>query len=645
MPPRTAWGHLSLRAKGVAILVILLVPLFGALGLFKAQANADAAADATITEARQTREAAETLLSIAIDAETGIRGYVATGNRVFLAPFEEAQADMDNLAVLAERSRLSDEALELLQGQYELLLSLEAKGPSLSPARREALLLEGKENLDTLRDLVAEHNVGVNAEIRTALEDRERLHERTDLILLLGLIGGVLAGSLAITLFVREIAGRIRLLQENSRRLSGADPLAPIRGSDEIGALGRVLEETRRSLQEKEISRRGAEIEMARSRDEAHRANRAKSEFLSRMSHELRTPLNAILGFGQLLEMDHLDDDQKDSVEQIVKGGRHLLDLINEVLDISRIEAQQLSLSLEPVGVVLVVKEAIDLMEPLAKNRQIRLTASIPAELMNSHVKADRQRLKQVILNLVSNAIKYNKPGGSVSVAVSDLGDRLGIEVTDTGLGLSEKDLGSLFTPFERLGAETSDVEGTGLGLSLSKRLAEVMGADITVTSELGVGSTFVLALEKTDALGEVGDLPFGPPLAAADVGVDAKVLYIEDNLSNLKLVESILKHRPGIELMSAMQGRFGVDIAREHQPDLILLDINLPDVSGAEVLHLLQDDVSTASIPVVMLSADATEGQVARLNAAGATEYLTKPLDVALFLEIIDRTVVEAVP
>ena len=634
----SAWGRLSLRTKGLLVIAIPLVPLVVAMVMLLVQTSHDEDTDRRITDTRTSRDATEAVLAIAVDAETAVRGYAATGNPVFLEPFTEAVADLAAIEDLVELSGVPATALGLLGDQYAVLQELAADGDSMPPARREALLLRGKANMDELRSVLEARIDSQDDALNTALEEREGLHRLTALILWMGGTAGALGALLGISLFVRDIAGRVKLLQENSRRIDGSAPLEPIRGGDEIGALGVALEETRRALMQKETLRHDAEVEMIRSRDEADRANRAKSEFLSRMSHELRTPLNAILGFAQLLEMDHLKEDQLESVRHIRKGGRHLLDLINEVLDIARIESGRLSLSLEPVDLIALIEESMAMMEPLAAEKDIRLDRTFQVSSTDRYVKADRQRLKQIILNLVSNGIKYNRPGGSVTVTGRDLGDRFGFEVIDTGLGFSEKDLESLFTPFDRLGAENSDVEGTGLGLALSKRLAEAMGGDIEVVSELGRGSTFLMGLPKADEPVPVHSVAPTPEVADPSTSSNVTLLYIEDNVSNLKLVEGILNHRPQVELLSAMQGRLGIDLARRHAPDLILLDVNLPDIPGGAVLRTLKSDPRTAHIPVVMLSADATSGQIERNKAAGAEDYLTKPIDVARFLHVIDE-------
>jgi signal transduction histidine kinase/CheY-like chemotaxis protein len=373
----------------------------------------------------------------------------------------------------------------------------------------------------------------------------------------------------------------------------------------------------------------------------AEAANRSKSEFLSRMSHELRTPLNAVLGFSQLLELDELTSDQEQAVGQITKGGRHLLDLINEILDISQIETGQLALSPEAVDVGELITETVDLIRPLAAERGVHLLGTDSAT-EDVHVFADRQRLKQILLNLLGNGIKYNREGGTVSISCArPTSGTMRIQITDTGPGIPKEQFGLLFTPFERLGAEQTTVEGTGIGLALSRRLAEVMAGTLGVESTVGRGSTFWVEfpivenpVERIERLDHLGGTTVVGPVALER----PSVLHIEDNLSNIKLIERVLAQRPGLNLIPAMQGRLGLELARQHRPALILLDLNLADVSGEDVLHLLRDDPATSQIPVAIVSADAMPRQVQRLLASGATAYLTKPIDVRQLLDLVDK-------
>ena len=406
-----------------------------------------------------------------------------------------------------------------------------------------------------------------------------------------------------------------------------AETLARRRGY----ALGLVAARTR-ELEVAHDARRSAQ-------EAAEAANQAKSAFLSRMSHELRTPLNSVLGFGQLLELEDLTKDQGDSVSQILKGGRHLLALINEVLDISRIEAGELALSPEPVLVADLVHEAVDLMQPAAKQRGIHLVVD-SSGTCSCYVFADRQRTKQVMLNLLSNAVKYNRPRGSIAITCRRSTDtRISISIADTGYGIAAERLGLLFVPFERLGVEGTGVEGTGIGLALSKRLAEAMGGTVTATSVLGQGSTFTVELPRVEGPVERYERLNGDRAPAAASASDTRrVLHIEDNLSNLKLIEKIFEQRPEVEVVAAMHGSLGLELAREHRPSLILLDLHLPDINGEEVLQRLREDPVTAPIPVVIVSADATPGQVQRLLASGATAYITKPIDVRELLNAYER-------
>ncbi len=385
--------------------------------------------------------------------------------------------------------------------------------------------------------------------------------------------------------------------------------------------------------------RKEAEIALRQARDEVQQASEAKSVFLSRMSHELRTPLNAVIGFGQLLEFDELTADQRESVRQILKGGRHLLDLINEVLDIARIESGELRLSLEPVRLADIVDESVALVRHLAETRNVTIVNDCSGHV--HHVHADRQRLTQVALNLLTNAIKYNREDGQVAIGCSRTDDtHLRLIVTDTGIGIAEAHMSRLFAPFDRLGTEQTEVEGTGLGLALTRRVVEAMGGTIGATSVAGQGSTFWV--EFTDATPE--DSPDVPSPAAADSPAgatparDATILYVEDNLANVRLVQRILTQRTGIELITAMQGSLGLELARSQHPDLVLLDLNLPDMPGVEVLRRLRADVATASIPVVVISADATARQVERLRQEGAADFLSKPFDVGQFLAVVDQ-------
>ena len=387
-----------------------------------------------------------------------------------------------------------------------------------------------------------------------------------------------------------------------------------------------------------ELHRAMLDLESARAA--ADDANRAKSQFLSRMSHELRTPLNAVLGFAQLLQLADLERPEQESVGHIIKGGNHLLTLINEVLDISRVESGDITMSPESVLAGEVVEETINLLQPLAAERSIHLSAS--REGCAEYVFADRQRLKQILLNLISNAIKYNRAGGSVTLSCEHSSPtRLRLKVTDTGAGIAKENLALAFVPFERLGADRTDIEGSGIGLALSRRLAEAMGGDVGVESEVGTGSTFWIELPLVEGAVDRYERLDEPQLVAAPIEMPStsvrNVLYIEDNVANLILVERIVAHRPDLRIIPAMQGRLGLDLARQQRPEIILLDLHLPDTDGEHVLQQLRDDPITRSIPVIIISADATTTQIQRLQTAGASAYITKPINVRELLRLLD--------
>ncbi len=387
--------------------------------------------------------------------------------------------------------------------------------------------------------------------------------------------------------------------------------------------------------------RKRVESELNEAMAAAEKANRAKTDFLSSMSHELRTPLNAILGFAQLMASGSPPPTppQKRNLDQILKAGWYLLELINEILDLALIESGKVTLSREPVSLIEVMLECRAMIEPQAQKRGIGMT--FPRFEIPSFVKADRTRVKQVLINLLFNAIKYNKPGGAVAVECT-LGPPgwIRISVRDTGAGLAPEQLAQLFQPFNRLGKETSAEEGTGIGLVVTKRLVELMGGTIGADSAVGVGSVFWIELSLTTA----------PQLAAREAELAAMgraqvrdgtplrtLLYVEDNPANLELVEQLIARRLDLRLLSAADGNLGIEYARAYQPEVILMDINLPGISGIEAMKILHADPATAHIPIVALSANAVPRDIEKGLEAGFFNYLTKPIKVDQFMEALD--------
>jgi len=374
----------------------------------------------------------------------------------------------------------------------------------------------------------------------------------------------------------------------------------------------------------------------------AEKANLAKSEFLSSMSHELRTPLSAILGFAQLIESGSPSPtvSQKRSIDQILKAGWYLLELINEILDLALIESGKLLLSLEPISLAEVVRECQAMIEPQAQKRGIHIT--FPQFEIPCFVKADRTRVKQVLINLLSNAIKYNRKDGTVVVDwTAHSSERIRICVKDTGAGLSPEKLAKLFQPFNRLGQETNGEEGTGIGLVVCKRLIELMGGVIGVESTVGEGSVFWIELNLTAEPQPAAGIAKHTAVAQTQVQSNAQLhtlLYVEDNPANLMLVEDLIARRPDIRLMSANNGNQGIEIARASQPDVILMDINLPGISGIKAMRILAKDPATAHIPVIALSANAIPRDIEKGLEAGFFRYLTKPIKVNEFMDTLDE-------
>jgi len=398
------------------------------------------------------------------------------------------------------------------------------------------------------------------------------------------------------------------------------------------------LERHRRHL---EALVRDRTIELSLAKETAERASRAKSEFLSSMSHELRTPLNAIIGFTQILEYDsQLSVDQRDNVNEILTAGRHLLHLINEVLDLARIESGRIELSPEAVDLAALVDECRHLIEPLAAPRGITLTAAVP---VNGAVHADRVRLKQALLNLLSNAVKYNREQGRVEVSVEHhdtlQGRCLRIIVADTGAGIDPERMAEVFQPFTRLQAEHSTIEGTGIGLTITKRLVTLMGGDIHAESQPGVGSRFAIDLPAATLADSCASASESAPIAeVTSAGRANRILCIDDNPSNLKLMAQILGRVEHLQLLTAQAPQLGLDLALTHRPALILLDINMPGMDGYEVLEVLKGDPLTRTTPVIAITANALTRDIERGKAAGFFDYITKPIDISRLLSVVER-------
>jgi signal transduction histidine kinase/CheY-like chemotaxis protein len=648
----------GLRRAGIAARVALATAVVGVallaaavpFGLSLRQAR-DAERDNQ--RAQRASTSAAVALALVVDLETGARGFILTGEPRFLEPRDRATRllprELHSLVSLTrDNAALAKPAAEFAARSNSYMRDY--SDPQIALARRSrraAIALvkagEGKRRVDALRALSADLTRAIEAKAAQRHADGQASARRA---VTLGLSGLFVALVMLLLLFVylrRAIATPVASLTEGARRLEAGELATRVAvvGPPEFRDLAQTFNDMAATLQSSRGKLVGANAELAEARTQADAASRAKSEFLSRMSHELRTPLNSIIGFAQLLELEDLDDEARQSVGHIRGGGEHLLTLINEILDLAHVESGRLGISIEPVEVGAVVADALEMVRPLAQRRSIDLVG--PRTVPPEPVRADQQRLRQILLNLLSNAIKYNREAGEVRVSVEREGERIVIAVADTGPGLSDEQLRLAFEPFERLGALHGDVEGTGLGLPLTKSMVEAMNGTLDPRCTVGEGSVFCVSLPVDRSAPVEEPAPDPAEVAGAEATAAAAVgtvLYVEDNSANVRLVERILARRPALRLLTAMHGRRGIELAAEHGPQLVLLDLHLPDMHGAEVLAELKRSDRTKDIPVIVVSADATERHVARLLAQGARAYLTKPLDVRELLHAVDAAV-----
>ena len=638
---RQWWLDRSLRAKG---LIVVAVPLIALMGITSAnlllQQNESSERNVS-TNARNLASAASQLVADTVNAETGIRGYAATRSPLFLGrhnlTLTRIGADRRSLreAAIVEGAVRQQQAVDATTGKvvFQLAQLRSAVSHRTSFRNLRPALEKQRKTMGLLRRQAASLADAPTAQVAIAHNKITALQTQTELLDVAGLALGLLAGLAGVALFATGIARRVGLNAENARRLGEGQPLEPISyAGDEIGRLAES------HLQAENLLAGRAE-ELTKARDEALKATRAKNSFLSSTSHELRTPLNSILGFTQLLQMSELSAEDSDAVQRILGAGRHLLTLINELIDIARIESGDLSLSVEPVLVCPLIEESSQLMAPIAAERAIRIIQDCPRPALAMH--ADRHRLSQVLVNLISNAVKYNHRGGTITIACREEGTgQASIVVSDTGPGISPENIERIFAPFERLGAEQTMVEGTGIGLPLARALTEAMRGRLTASSVPGQGSAFTVSLPRAPDLARIpapGLAPASPTTRPHVPAGAISVLYIEDNPANVELVARFLGGKPNLRLRSEASGRAGLDRATRDMPDIILLDLHLPDMHGAQVLSELKAEPATAAIPVIVLSADASRGVIHRLLASGALAYLTKPIELAELGTLLD--------
>jgi signal transduction histidine kinase/ActR/RegA family two-component response regulator/HPt (histidine-containing phosphotransfer) domain-containing protein len=609
-PVGTARRRRYIRTLLVVTALVVAVDLAAAVLQVRSNSQSNSAR-AEVTAGLKYEDDMSTILQDTLSAETGARGYLLTGESSYLVP---AKAAVDAAPAALRQIKAGSRGDPVLERDYPKLLAL----------------LEAR-----LKDLVASVDLFQRGDQAAAIKLVKTNHGNT-------LTQQVRA--LAAKMTARS-AQRVGSARDSSRSAQLWAERAAIAAYLSSALLLVAMVMLFRTYQLAEAARRESRLAQL----EAERLNLAKSGFLSRVSHELRTPLNAILGFGQLLERDLVEQGERETLGQMLGAGRHLLAIVDDLIDLSRIEGGELRLSVEPVQIADALAEAKSLISPAATTAAVGVRQR-PVNV-DLYVRADRQRLIQVLLNLVSNAVKYNRRGGNVVISAGRNDDEMvRIEVSDTGTGISEEAIARLFTPFERLDAASRGIEGTGLGLALARGLVESMGGTLTLASEEGVGTTVSVELPIASA----DELATPRPRRAdsamlAGAGVSSSsssseeglraaisVLYIEDNPSNVRLVEKIFGLSSDLGLHVAREGSSGVALARELHPDLVLLDLHLPDIPGEQVLAALRGDDKLADTPVIIVSADASPAQAKRLIAAGANGYLTKPFDIDQLLAAV---------
>ena len=627
-----AWQDLPLGIKGVYVIALPLMVLLASLGSLYIREQESTMLENKLRLALQNQRDIQKVHTLLIEASTGVRDYLLTGDKHFLDIFfqveEKLPSILANLEIQLdneEQKRRLTKINPLVEQNLHDLRILSAYESDIASDELIAKFKSQVSTLDKLRfeieQLNAEEAILVAKDQQDVIDQRQR----HIIITLIAAISGIIGSLVAVWIFSRTIVKRVRLLRDSAAHLAKAEKLdLPTSSRDEFGQLSDELEHASKLLA-KNIS------DSIQAKREAEEASASKSMFLSRTSHELRTPLNAILGFAQLLEQDLAPGKQRDSVSLILGAGQHLLKLINEVLEIARIESGEISLELAPTAVNSLLEEATHYIAPIGKIRDIEIKSEIEPDLW---VMANRQKLLQVVLNLLSNALKYGPVNAVVTLRAYRSDKRVLIEVEDEGEGVPEELRERLFTPFDRLGAEQTKVEGTGLGLALSKQIMLAMHGSIHVAQHKSI---FWIELNACEAGNESTGLAV-PAKQKNRISLHNKrsILYVEDNMSNRALVEAIIQRQQDLRIHSVMTIKDAKQYLNEVIPSLLLIDLNLPDGSGENLVNYIRTEPKYQHIPVMILSADALPETIARLKAAGAEHYMTKPLDVALFTKKI---------
>lgn len=632
----TAWQNLSLSLKGTIVVALPLTLLLASLSLLYITELKLSTLENQLKVSLENQRDIQTVHSQLLEASTGVRDFLLTNDKQFLGVYYRAEQQLPALLTQLEQqldSQSKKQELSRIRSLVEQnLVYLKTMANDESDQASALLTAQFKSQVDNLKKLGDEIN-RLYAEEALLIENEQQniasLRQRNFNITLFFAVIGIIGSIFAMWVFSNTIVKRVKLIRDSAGHLARAEPLElPSSSRDELGQLTDELEHASQLLAQN-IHR------ATLAKQEAEEANQSKSRFLSRTSHELRTPLNAILGFAQLLEDDLPAGSDKDNVKTIKGAGEHLLKLINEVLDIARIESGEHAMTLKPILINDLLNEAVHYIAPLGSMRDIDITQHIEDDLIGL---ADKQKLLQVILNLLSNALKYGPVSTTVLLKAYRKNDRIIIEVFDEGVGIPADLKARLFTPFDRLGAEQSKIEGTGLGLALSKQIMQAMQGSIHLADR---SSLFWVDLQAADnAVMQPHPETQVAATTHALTSVKLPILYVEDNASNKALVEAIIKRQSRLTLHTVRTIKDAKLMLSELAFSLCIIDLNLPDGSGEDLLTYIQSNPQLAPTPIMILSADALPETIERLTNKGAQSYMTKPLNIAAFTaEVIKLT------
>lgn len=623
-----AWQDLPLGIKGMCVIALPLLVLLASLGSLYIREQVSTELENKLRLALQNQRDIQKVHTLLIEASTGVRDYLLTGDKHFLNIFFQVEnqlpAILNDLEIQLDNEEQRQRLAKINPLVKENLRDLRVLSEYESNIASDHLIAKFKSQVNTLDKLRSEiEHLNAEEAILVAKDQEDVINQRQRHIVftLIAAVTGIIGSLVAVWIFSRTIVKRVRLLRDSAAHLAKSEKLElPSSSRDELGQLSNELDHASELL--------ASNInESIKARQEAEEANTSKSMFLSRTSHELRTPLNAILGFAQLLEQDLPPGKQRDNMSHILGAGQHLLKLINEVLEIARIESGEFSLELTPIEVNAILEEAAHYIAPIGKIRDIDIQCDIAPDLW---ALANRQKLLQVVLNLLSNALKYGPANATVQLKAYNRDGNIIIEVLDNGAGFTEKLKERLFTPFDRLGAEHTKIEGIGLGLPLSKQITLAMNGSIHVAEDKSLFWIELAACKPSvEPKKSIQTSDSKRPLSLNDKHT---ILYVEDNTSNRALVEAIIQRQHDLRIQTVATMKEAKLYLAEQSPSLILIDLNLPDGSGEHLVSYMKSNVNYRDIPIMILSADALTETIHRLESLGVAHYMTKPLDVAMF-------------